>query len=75
MSAARKPKLNLTVAETQQERAEKLAADAKRSISNLFEILIDEEWERRHPAARTTDEPSSSKFPRKRVSYSKAKRK
>jgi hypothetical protein len=40
--------LNLTVAPDAKERAKELAKKTRRSLSSLFETLVDEEWERTH---------------------------
>lgn len=42
----RKERLNLTVRDDFKTKAAKLADQRRRSISALFEDLIDEEWER-----------------------------
>jgi glutamate formiminotransferase len=39
---------NISMAEETRERGEKLAAEEKRSFSNLIEALIDREWRRIH---------------------------
>ena len=44
--AAQKGKLNLTIDAQSRKLAEQLAAENKRSLSNLFEILIEQEWKR-----------------------------
>jgi hypothetical protein len=41
-----KGKLNLTISPSHRALAEKIAALKRRSLSNLFEILIEEEWAR-----------------------------
>jgi hypothetical protein len=51
----RKHKLNLTVAGDAKERARELAKKTRRSLSSLFETLIDEEWERANVKEEATD--------------------
>lgn len=43
----RKERLDLSISADVKQRARKLAKDSKRSVSGLFEFLIDEEWENR----------------------------
>lgn len=43
-----KGKLNLTVAKGYRSVAKKLAKERNRSVSSLFEVLVDEEWRRTH---------------------------
>lgn len=74
----KKKKLNLTVAPEKRRRAKTLAELDNRSLSSLFETLVDEAWEQRNkptpPAPRATDEPSASPPPKtKPVTYRKKK--
>jgi hypothetical protein len=41
-----KGKLNLTVSYRKRKKAEALAARSNRSLSNLFEVLVEAEWAR-----------------------------
>jgi hypothetical protein len=48
-----KAKINMTIDAESRKRAEKLASKDKRSISNLFERLIADEWSRVMESSRT----------------------
>jgi hypothetical protein len=45
-SKKNKPKLNLTVRDEQRNKLEQMASLENRSLSNLFEVMADERWER-----------------------------
>lgn len=59
----KKKKLNLTVAPEKKRRAVTLAELDNRSVSSLFETLVDEAWEHRH-ASVIREEPAEPAKPR-----------
>lgn len=60
MKSDKKPKLNLTVSTDKRQLAARLATHHNRSVSNLFEFLIEKEWQRVRRVSPSTKAPSSS---------------
>ena len=59
----KKARLNLTVIPDFKRKANKLARERRRSVSALFEDLIDEEWQRTGKAAAAAGKKSRKKPP------------
>lgn len=69
----RKKKLNLTIGKKFREKADSLAEIDNRSLSNLFEVLVDEEWNRTRSAVKETHTPA--RLPEKAKSTKRVGRK
>ena len=70
----RKARLNLTVIPDFKRKANKLARERRRSVSALFEDLIEEEWQRAGKPAAGTGKKSRKKPPPEAIGFH-AKRK
>ena len=71
----KKARLNLTVIPDFKRKANKLARERRRSISALFEDLIEEEWQRAGKPAAGTGKKSRKKTPPGTIGFFNARKK